>query len=368
MDLPIVIADNHIPYLEALATLPLKLIPLKASEITRETLLKTGAKALLIRTRTRADRQLLEGTSIKFIGTATIGTDHIDMDWCTRQAIQVASAPGCNAKGVMQYVAAAIALYCEAQQLNPSQLNLGIIGYGNTGRGSSQVGQALDMHVLINDPPLADAGILKTNSPLSQVLSDADIITLHVPLTYSAPYPTYHLIHSKNINLLKTNCLLINTSRGGVVEEAALIEFKTKHPAFNYILDVWENEPQINPLVLKQAFIATPHIAGYSLDGKRKASLMIFNAFMDYLGWNININLPEIPPPTPSNLIAHRLTEAILQAYPIAQDDENLRQDYRKFEHLRSHYAFRHEFHHYRITHLPNGQKEQAYLLGFRMD
>ncbi len=366
MRLPVIVADAHIPYIESVINFPMELYLLEPDQITHENLWNINPEALLIRTRTRVDQHLLEDTRVNFIGTATIGTDHIDTEWCQSQGIKVVSAPGSNAGGVMQYVAAAIAYYCETRRISPETLTLGVIGVGNTGSRSVKVGQALGMKILINDPPLAEGGLLKEHCPLPELLSQSDIVTVHVPFTQDGPYPTLNLIHSENIHHLKPQSLLINTSRGGVVEEAALLAFKAAHPGFDFVLDVWENEPQLNPMVLEQAFIATPHIAGYSIDGKRNASYMIFNALFEHYGQPTPVELPAIPPPLGGKIAAYTLTEAILEAYPIMLDDEYLRTAPHNFELLRSNYSFRYEFHHFKVKGLTISQKEKAMILGFK--
>lgn len=367
MSLPVVVADCHIPYLEYLRLLPLNLIALEPSEITNNILLKTNATALLIRTRTRIDHQLLKGTKVEFVGTATIGTDHIDQKWCLSQGIKVAAAPGCNAGGVMQYVAASIARYCKTMQRAPEGLTLGVIGKGYTGSLSAKVGQALGMHILANDPPLADAGCLENHTPLLQLLAESDIITIHVPYSVEGPYPTRYLIHNGNLHLLKSRSLIINTSRGGVVEEQAILKFKNSNPEFNFALDVWENEPYLNSNLLNQAFIATPHIAGYSIDGKRNASLMIFDALKEHFGWDLLVELPSIPPPPSPEINTPCLLDAILQAYPILKDDQLLRQAPEQFERLRTNYAFRHEFKYFRLLAIAEKYKERAKILEFNI-
>ena len=366
MEIPFIVADSYIPYIQYIVKFPMKLCLLLPAQITHENLLNINPEALLIRTRTRVDRHLLENTRVNFIGTATIGTDHIDTEWCQSQGIKVVSAPGSNAGGVMQYVAAAIAYYCETRQISPDTLTLGVVGVGNTGSRSVKVGQALGMKILVNDPPLAEAGLLKEHCPLPELLSQSDIVTIHVPLTQNGTYPTFNLIHSGNIHHLKPQSLLINTSRGGVVDESALLAYKAVHPGFDFILDVWENEPHLNTMVLEKALVATPHIAGYSIDGKRKASYMIFNALFEHYGQPTPVELPDVPPPSMPEISAHTVTEAILKAYPIMNDDERLRKAPQNFELLRSNYSFRHEFHHYSIQGLSDSHKEKAMLLGFK--
>lgn len=363
--MPVILADRYIPYLEVLIQKGLHIIPLSPEEITRAKILENEAEGLLIRTRTLVNQKLLEGTPIHFIGTATIGTDHIDTGWCKSQGIEVVSAPGCNAGGVMQYIAAALAQYFTRIETEAAGLTLGIVGYGNTGKLSAKVGKALGMKVLINDPPMAAEGLIENHTPLEQLLCEADIVTLHVPYNQQGPYPTHYLINGENIKHMKTKSLLINTSRGGVVEEKALLKFKAEHSGFNFILDVWENEPNLNTEVLEKAFLSTPHIAGYSLDGKRNASQVIFTALIKHFGLQGDISLPEIPPPLEPVIKAQHLLDAILKAYQITQDDIQLRRNPNDFEKLRSNYPFRHEFPHYTINGLPVEAEESATLLGF---
>ncbi|MGC8864759.1 MAG: 4-phosphoerythronate dehydrogenase [Bacteroidales bacterium] len=365
--MPVILADRHIPYLDVLAQSELQVIPLRPEEITRTKLLETRAEGLLIRTRTKVNSNLLDGTAVHFIGTATIGMDHIDTLWCKSRGIEVVSAPGCNAGGVMQYIAAALAQYFTTSPKNPDGLTLGIVGYGNTGRLSAKVGNALGMRILINDPPLADAGYLKNDTPLKQLLSESDVVTLHVPYTSRGAHPTRYLLNEGNIKYLKPTNLLINTSRGGVVDEMSLLKFKSEHPAFHYILDVWENEPDLNKEVLYEAFLATPHIAGYSLDGKRNASQVIFNAVLKHFGFGEDIVLPDIIPRTQPEINARHLMEAILEVYPITADDRRLRREPGSFEKLRSNYPFRHEFHHFTLSGLDEVEKRNAQVLGFKI-
>ncbi len=365
-DIPIVIADEKIPFLDSLAGFPIQLMTYPSHHITRSLLIDIGAEALLIRTRTQCTRQLLEGTKIKFIATATSGLDHIDQHYCSNAGIEVVNAPGCNSGAVYQYITACLFEFENLKKINLSGLVLGVIGRGQVGEKIVNLGNVLGMEVLINDPPLFEKGILKSQHSLDDIITNADIVSLHVPYTNAGLHPTHHLINSQNIGRFKPTACLINTSRGGVVDELALYRFASIHKDFSYILDVWENEPKIELHLLEGALFATPHIAGYSLDGKRNASQQIFNRLAEFYHWDEHPVLPSISVPPNARLKVEHLIEAVRASYNILKDDEALRKNPSSFEHLRSSYKFRHEFHHFEINIQNEKDKRTALDLGFR--
>ncbi len=307
------------------------------------------ATALLVRTRTRCDAGLLEGSSIRFIGTATIGTDHINLDWCRQKGIRVASAPGCNAGAVMQYVASAIVSYCNVRQCNPREKVLGIVGLGHVGSRVKRLGEALGMEVIVNDPPLQQAGAIDQSIPLHEIIRRSDIISLHVPYSESGPFATRQLINRDNIVEMRPDACLIQTSRGGVIDERAVAGFRDRNRNFCYVADVWENEPHINREFLNQCFLSTPHIAGYSIDGKRNATQALLSELAGFFNWPAVPAVATIHPPDDSVIIAGSLEEALLKIYPIQTDDSALRQDPSRFEEIRDHYRFRHEYPNYML-------------------
>ena len=364
--IPTIVADEKIPYLDFLGEFPIHLKSYPASKITKNLLIEQNAEALLIRTRTLCNEQLLDGTEIKFIGTATSGVDHIDQNYCSQAGIVVFSAPGSNSGAVFQYISCAILEYAEVKRKNLKGLIMGVIGRGHVGEKIVHLGSLLGMEVLINDPPLFEKGILRVQNSLDEIMANSDILTLHVPYTTTGFYPTHYLIHSQNILKMKPDACLINTSRGSIVDESALYRFALANEKFSYILDVWENEPEIELRLMERALIATPHIAGYSLDGKRNASQQIFTRLAEFYHWDKQPVLPEIGPPPHARLLVEHLIEAVRATYDIFQDDEALRKNSGLFEQLRSSYNFRHEFPHFEVKIKNESEKNIAMRLGFK--
>jgi len=368
--LPTIVADIRIPWLESIPDTYARLHRIPAAQITREFLCTTKATALLVRTRTRCDAKLMDGSQVRFIGTATIGTDHINLAYCRQNGIEVASAPGCNAGGVMQYVASAIVSYCNARQCSPRGKILGIVGLGHVGKRVKRLGEALGMEVLVNDPPLQQAGTLDESIPLVVIIRCSDIISIHVPLCKSGDFQTIRLINRENMSLIKPSACLINTSRGGVVDETAVAEFHHKHSSFCYVADVWENEPVISHRIFESCFLATPHIAGYSIDGKRNATLALINELSRFYNWPAIPTVPPLQPPPEAIILAGSLEEALLKIYPIREDDKLFRENPGRFEELRDNYLFRHEYGNYSLQLTGHTVHKQVLpsLLGFKAD
>ena len=246
-----------------------------------------NARALITRSVTRVNAGLLEGTAVRFVGTATIGTDHLDTSWLEQRGITWASAPGCNADAAAQYTLAMIWLACERLGRNPPDQSVGIIGSGNVGSRLQQLLAALGMPCLANDPPLADrgsSGLVSLDEALSQ-----DIVCLHVPLTLHGPHPTIRMIDPGRLAQMHDSALLVNTARGDVLDGAALLS-QLRSGRLHAALDVWPDEPHIDPELVQATTLATPHVAGYSIDGKLNGSLMVYRAFCAWL------NEPAINP------------------------------------------------------------------------
>jgi erythronate-4-phosphate dehydrogenase len=239
-----------------------------------------NADALITRSVTRVDAALLEGTPVRFVGTATIGTDHLDRSWLEQQGITWASAPGCNADAAAQYSLAMVWLACERLERNPLAQSVGLIGRGNVGSRMQKLLAVLGLSCVANDPPLSDNG---TNGlvSLDEALSQ-DIVCLHVPLTQQGPYPTFRMIDPQRLAQMHDSALLVNTARGDVLDGAALLS-QLNSGRLHAALDVWPGEPRIDPELLKATTVATPHVAGYSLDGKFNGTLMVYQAFCDWL-------------------------------------------------------------------------------------
>ena len=258
-----VIVDNKIPYIkEAIEALADEVVYLPGKEITPEVV--KDADALITRTRTRCDRTLLAGSKVKFIGTATIGFDHIDTAYCHEAGITWSNCPGCNAGAV-------------EQSITLKDACLGIVGVGHVGSRILQLAERLGMRVLLNDPPRADHGE-KGFVDLRTLACECDIITFHTPLERSGKYQTYHLANESFFNQLEKKPYIINTSRGEVIETEAILNALATGKISGAIIDVWENEPNINLELLDKVFIGTPHIAGYSADGKANATRMSLDA------------------------------------------------------------------------------------------
>lgn len=350
-----VVADRHIPFLKGILEPYAHIDYLDPVDITRENI--RNADALIIRTRTRCNRDLLEGTNVKFIATATIGYDHIDTEFCQNHGITWTNAPGCNSGSVMQYVAAALVSLQQKFGFRYSDKTIGVIGYGHVGKKVAKLAESLGMQVLINDPPLEKEQGVKGLVSLDVLLENSDIVTIHTPLNLTGEYKTYHLFDRKRFAALKPNTFFINTSRGEVVETSALIEAIDNGQVAAAIIDVWENEPHIDRNLLRKTFIATPHIAGYSADGKANATLMSVNALSQFFRLNmpnLNISLP-----TPENHILYLPTEnhslesiiqkTILHTYPIERDHNLLTSQPENFEQFRQNYPVRREFHAYTL-------------------
>ena len=328
-----IIADNKIPFLngrlESVAN-----VTYAAPESFDRDLVK-NADALIIRTRTRCDASLLEGSSVKLVATATIGTDHIDLEWCRNNNIEILNAAGCNAPGVAQYVWSSLL----RNGFDPKEDPLGVIGYGNVGSIVADWGKKLGCRILVCDPPRKKSGMKDVDYlNLDQVLHEADAVTLHTPLTTTGEDATFHMIDAKHLDMLKRGAILINAARGGVVDNEAwknhLKEGRTK--AF---IDTWEWEPEIDRELLKLATIATPHIAGYSFEGKQRATRMALEAVEQYFGIHTDKSGLEGIYHTPSGIA----TEIICASYNPFSDTNALRANPDRFEQLRGDYNYRNE-------------------------
>ncbi len=251
-----VLIDKYIPFLQGIVDRFAEVLYLEPEDFTSAVV--HDSDALIIRTRTTCNAALLAGSRVQFIATATIGTDHIDLNYCRTHNISVVSCPGCNAKAVCEYVMEAVR---EIDYSRP--ISLGIVGAGHVGGKLAKMAMDNNFHVVINDPP----------RHLNGDVTACDIITFHTPLTHDGDHPTYHLCDAKFLSCCKPGALIINAARGGVVDEHALLA--SGHP---FIIDTWEDEPNINPEVLNRSLLASMHIAGYSILGKRNASQMSLDA------------------------------------------------------------------------------------------
>ena len=338
-----VVVDDKIPYIRGqVERLADEVVYLPGSEITANDV--HDADVLIVRTRTHCNRQLLEGSRVRFIATATIGYDHIDTNYLEQVGIQWTNCPGCNATSVAQYVRNALFVAEQQGIIRLSETTVGIIGYGHVGTAVYDALRPYVKEILLNDPPLLESGkkMPTLHSPLSTLHERCNIITLHTPLTYDGQWPTSHLVDKQFLANLKRQPILINAARGGVVDEKALEQAIDKGYVRTAIIDTWEQEPFINRSLLKKVFIGTPHIAGYSADGKANATRMTLEALARWIGRTELFNIQ--PPSLPDEFLpVHDERELALQLYNPMDDNDRLKQNPDLFEHLRSHYPLRRE-------------------------
>ncbi|MEG0343306.1 MAG: 4-phosphoerythronate dehydrogenase [Acinetobacter sp.] len=311
-----------------------------------------NADALLVRSVTKVNQQLIENTKLKFVGSATIGTDHLDINTLEQHGIAWSNAAGCNAQAVAEYVITAL-LHIDAQFLDlGKQFTLGIIGLGNVGSRLAYMAQLLGWNVIGYDPFVKNLNIQQVE--LDILLKQANAITTHVPLTQTGEHPTYHLINAETLAMMKPETILINSARGAVVEEAALIADILKNQR-RVVLDVFEHEPEISEELLKIITLVTPHIAGYSLEGKARGTQMIYDAFCKTFDFSAHkkfeTKLPACEQYFYGNNIKQTLKKYLSTIYDIARDDANLRAtlkdgkvDQKAFDYLRKTYPLRREW------------------------
>lgn len=351
-----IIADENIPFLKGVLEPYAKIKYLPGQQIDRKILM--NADALLVRTRTKCTADILRGTGVKFIGTATIGFDHIDTGFCETQGIKWTNAPGCNSSSVQQYIAAALLKLSFDFRSPLKSKTMGIVGAGNVGSKVAKLGKALGMNVLLNDPPRARMEGTRLFSDLDTIMQKSDIITLHVPLNIGGEDKTYHLINGMSVKKMKNGSWLFNTSRGEVAETSVLMEALDSGKIGAAVIDVWENEPDIDRELMDKTSIATPHIAGYSTDGKANGTSMVVNAIADYFGLPLGNWYPEqLPAPLNPQIKVNGsgkddesvIGEAVAHTYTISEDDLKLRLSPADFEKQRADYPVRREFPCFRI-------------------
>ena len=290
------------------------------------------ADVLLVRSVTAVNAALLENTPVRFVGTCTIGTDHIDFSYLQRQQITFASAPGCNAEAVADYVISSLSVLVEQRQQHLSDLVVAVVGVGNVGGRVAKRLAALGLTLLWVDPFKTDLAVGQ-KVDLAEALSRADVLCLHTPLTTSGAHPTQNLIGAVQLAAMKTDACLLNAGRGPVVNNQALLVHLQQHKHFSAILDVWETEPEPNLVLMDHCLLATPHIAGYSLDGKMRGTEMIYQALCQHLGVAATHHLADfLPEPAvkhlelSSQLSAEQALIARLRAvYDVRNDDGRMR-------------------------------------------
>ena len=328
-----IVVERNVPFLEVLESVA-DVVRLPYGEITADTV--RDADALVVRTRNRCDASLLADSHVKFIATATIGTDHIDLPWCAAHGIEAVNAPGCNAPAVAQYVFSSLMRVINRPI---SSYTIGIVGVGHVGSIVERWARGLGMRVMLCDPPRQRAEGGDGWSSLDEIAAGADIITFHTPLTRSGADATYHIADESFFNSLRRAPIIINSARGPIVDNAVWVEALEAGQCGPAIVDCWENEPQIDRRLLSLATIATPHIAGYSLEGKQRASQMALEALCSHFGLPA-LHIAGAVPPSPARSIT---AATALNGYNPLDDTAALKADPAAFESLRNNYRLRPE-------------------------
>ncbi len=372
-----IVADENISLVQELFSGMGEVMVLPGRQISSEHLI--DADILLVRSVTKVNAALLEGSQVQFVGTCTIGTDHIDQNYLASCGIGFSSAPGCNANAVVDYVISALAALALSRQFSLNEKSVGIIGQGNVGSRLRKRLEAMGVRCLCSDPPLQRQGV-KGLVSLQQLIKEADIISIHTPLTRSGSDATFHLFDKRRISRLKPGTILINTARGAVIDNDDLLAC-LKNVELSLVLDVWENEPEINFELIQKVELATQHIAGYSLEGKINGTVMIYKSVCDYFGKDQSVNTDSLMPPMISlplifnrqQSIDRQCCEAILSCYDIRKDDAVLRQTLKaagpraraiadSFDRLRKNYPQRREFSRISIPDKPENTEWAARL------
>ena len=362
-----IVCDNKIPFLRGALEPYAEVVYLPGKETTADVV--RDADALITRTRTACNASLLKGSRVRVIATATIGFDHIDTAWCEANGIIWRNAPGCNSWSVKQYVTALLVTLARNRGLSLEGMTLGVVGVGNVGSKVAEAASILGMNVLLNDPPKERAEGPEAFVSLDEIIRRSDIITLHVPLEKTGPDATWHLFDEARLAQMRPSQILINSSRGPVVDNKALKAALKAGALKAACLDVWEGEPDLDPELVDLLDITTPHIAGYSADGKANGTTAAVRVVASVLGlpltdWTAS-GVPAAPQAAEFEIDASGksmqevLTEAVLHTYDITADSDALRADLGAFEKLRGDYPVRREFSYFTVR-LIGGTSEMA--------
>ena len=373
-----IIIDDKIPFIRGVLEPFAEVEYLAGKETFRENVKE--ADCLITRTRTKCKKELLEGSRVKIIASATIGYDHIDTSWCEENNIVWKNAPGCNSSSVMQYMASLLLHYAVRNHISLAGKTLGIIGVGNVGKKIAALGRIFGMNVLCNDPPRARMEGNVGFVPLDEIIKKSDFITFHVPLIREGEDKTFHYADEKFFAALEKEGkrpFLINASRGEVVDNMLLKKvLEEKKILCGAALDVWENEPELDKELLEMVDFATPHIAGYSLDGKANGTSMSVRNIAEYFSLPLTDFYPQdLPQPEKNSVdlasfhekssVEEILMKCMDFSYNIEEDDHRLRESPETFEKQRGSYPFRREMVAYTVKNAPCEVKETLKKLGF---
>ncbi len=340
-----IVADRDIPFLRGVFEPWAEVAYLRGDTIGPADV--RDADALLVRTRTRCDEALLSHSRAKFIGTATIGFDHIDTAWCQSHGIGVATAAGSNRRGVLQWVSAVLAWLAANRDLKPAETTLGVVGVGNTGSLVAEYAASWGFRVMRCDPPrekYEGLGLDEVFYPLETLAAECDILTLHVPMTSDGPDATRHLVDRDFLAAMKPGALVINSSRGAVIEQEALRE-ALRRQSYSFVIDTWNGEPDIDRAILERVLLGTPHVAGYSVQGKAMASAMVVNSLAQEFG----LPLQDWFPPDgqcsePREISWGEMCRTMPSYFDIAAESAALKAAPERFEAMRNNYKYRNEY------------------------
>jgi erythronate-4-phosphate dehydrogenase len=377
-----ILADENIPKARELFSAHGEVKTFQGRNLDPELL--SDVDALLVRSITKVSSELLESSSVKFVGTSTIGTDHVDTQWLKEHKIGFSNAPGCNAIAVAEYVLSGLFVISSDFKLDLRTARVGIIGAGNVGSALATRLGILGIPYVLYDPPLATLGDHRTMVELDDLV-DCDILTCHVPLTTAdqSEWPTYHMVNAEFLNAMDSLQYFINTSRGSVVDTGALLDWLNSSPYHQAINDVWENEPQIDADLLEASLIGTPHIAGHSYEGKVRGTIMLYQAFCEHFHIDCDVDSNSLlTDKLPKDVITLKqdlnymqaMSSALWRVYNIRDDDKALRAGLKKdmtshFDRLRRGYKIRRECSAHRIDEVsaPDGALKTLKQLGFRV-
>ena len=346
------VVDDKIPFIKGVFEPYAQVCYVGGSSMSSEDV--KDADALIVRTRTKCNASLLEGSRVRFIATATIGFDHIDADYCSQHGILWKNAPGCNAPSVAQYVASALMVVARRFHWNLLQKTIGIVGVGHVGSQVERMARILGMNVLLCDPPRASREGMESFVSIETVCRESDVISFHTPLVSDGDFPTVHMADADFFSSLVRKPVVINAARGAVFDTKAAKVAIAEGEVSGLVVDCWENEPSIDLDLLSSAILATPHVAGYSADGKANATTQAVQAVARY--FHITPLCPfSVAPPTPSDSNfsvsgVDSFSQALLHSYDIEADDSRLRGTPDKFESLRGNYPLRREYGAYTVA------------------
>lgn len=371
-----IVADHKIPFLKGALEHVAEVVYLPGSAISANDV--RDADALIVRTRTRCNKELLEGSKVRFIASATIGFDHIDTAYCDAHSIQWTNAPGCNANSVKQYLGSALAFIIKRSGIQLNGRTMGIVGAGHVGSRVHAMAASLGMETLVNDPPRERNEGTKNFVSLDKLLKEADVITMHTPLNKEGKDKTLHLAGKDFFRQMKKGAWFINTSRGEVVDTQVLLQALNDKHMEGAIIDVWEDEPNISQALLHAANITTPHIAGYSSDGKANGTTMSVRALSKHFKLELDNWSPASMPKTHNMQFSVDCSQMTIEdlliclsmhTYHIENDSETLKRSPGQFEALREDYPVRREPEAYNLelVHASPTHRDVANALGFQV-